>query len=171
MIELFVRSSRAALQRRRDGCRRRPRRRPADVSNVDAVEQHGERRRVHRHVLRARHDRLHAETALRQSLVVEDEAVPIPYEDLHPIESAPEKHEEMACEGIEAPRIAHDRDQAIMPATKVDRLRGEVHADARRQGQHRDRSASTNAATYAISVPDSMCTCTPATWIAMPRES
>ena len=77
----------------------------------------------------------------------------------------------MASERVEAPRRAHDGHQAIMPATKIDGLGGEVHANARRQRQHRDRRASTNAATYATSVPGSKCTCRLATWITISRPA
>jgi hypothetical protein len=56
----------------------------------------------------------HAEATLREALVIKDEAVAIPNEDLHAIETPTEEDEEVAVEGIEAPRAAHDRDQAVM---------------------------------------------------------
>jgi hypothetical protein len=42
----------------------------------------------------------------------------------------------MSADGINTPCAAHDRDQAIVPATKVHRLGGKIHTDARRERKH-----------------------------------
>jgi hypothetical protein len=98
-------------------------------------------------------NRWHPEASLRQSLVVQDEPVPIPHEDLHAIEPPPQEHEQVSIERIQPPGAPHQRHQPIVAAAKVHRLGREVHPHARGQRQHRARSSATRRATYSMSVP------------------
>ena len=82
----------------------------------------------------------------RKTLVIKDEAVPIPHQNLHAIEPPTEKDEEMPRVRIESPLVAHDRDEAIVTASQVDRLGREMHEHARRQRQHRERIFATSSA-------------------------
>ena len=63
------------------------------------------------------------------------------------IESAAEEDKEVTVEWVEPPLAPHDRDEPVVPAPKIDRLGGEVHAHARRQRQHDERSAATSVPT------------------------
>src|SRR5580693_2619545 len=151
--------------------RRSPRRRSLHVSHVDAVQQHRQRRRVHLYVRGTRGDLRHAESPLRQSLIVEDEAIAVPDEDLHAIKTTSQEDKEMSAERVEAPRTANDCDQAVVAATKVHGLGGQVHADARRQRQHRRRRRPISSPTYATSVPASTCTRTSPTSTTISRAA
>ena len=86
---------------------------------------------VHLDALRVRRDRGHTKSALRQSLVVENETVPVPYEDLHAVEPASEKNEEVAVERVQLPLVPHDRHEPVVPSPQVHRRRSEIHTDTR----------------------------------------
>jgi hypothetical protein len=77
---------------------------------------------------------------LGKTLVIQQEAVAIPGEDLHPIKSFPQKDEQVAIERIQAPGAAHDRDEPVVAAAEVNGLRRQVHPDTRSKGQHRPSS-------------------------------
>lgn len=70
---------------------------------------------------------------LRQSLVVQDETVAVRHQNVYAIETTSEKNNEMSAERVQTPCTAHDRDEPIVTATQVHRLRGEILTDARRK--------------------------------------
>ncbi len=72
-------------------------------------------------------------SALRESLGVEHEAVLVPEEDLHPVASPSEKHEDVALIRVQVPRVSDKRDQPIMTTSKVNRLGGQVDPNTRRK--------------------------------------
>jgi hypothetical protein len=88
-----------------------------------------------------------AEAALRQSLVVNDESVSVPEEDLYAVASATKEHEQVAFVRVELPRVPHEPDEPVVPTAKVDRLGGEVDAHTRGQVDHWARIPETTAAT------------------------
>jgi len=88
-------------------------------------------------------------------MIVENESIPIPHQDLDSIDRPPDEDEEMAVEGIEPPRVSDERNEPVVSAPQVDRLGGEIHPHARGERQHRARSSATSSATYRGSVPAS----------------
>lgn len=68
--------------------------------HIDAVEEHCERRRVEFHSRRVGRHLGHAKTALRQALVIKDEAVAVPHENFYAIESSAKKDKEMSVKWV-----------------------------------------------------------------------
>lgn len=123
------------------------------MSNVETTEQHRQLRPVEHHAIGAGRHARHPEAAARKALVIEDEAAAIPEEHLHAIAATTDEDEEVAAERIEREHVAHERAESVVAATKVHRLRREIHLRARRQRQHDERTAPSSAATYPTSVP------------------
>ena len=117
-----------------------------DAADVDAVEEHHQRRRVDLDGLPVGCDSWHAETAAFETFVVEDEAAAIPKQDLAPVEALAEEDKEMPIEQRFAPLFADERGEAVVAAAQVNRLSAEEDPNTRRERQH-ERSLATSAAT------------------------
>ena len=143
------------------GSRRAPGERPRDVAHVDSVEQHRESGSVDLDPERAFRDLRESKSPLGKPLVIDDESVPVPKEDLHAIASPTEEDEEISLVGVEFPGVLDEGDEAIVTAAEVDGVGREVDANARGQSNHRARMPETTAATYSAGVPDSKRTSIP----------
>lgn len=109
----------------------------ANPTHVDSIEQHRQLRGVHLHGTAIVGDPRSAKSTTLEPLVIENEPSAIPKQDLAPVATPPQKHEEMPCEQVHAPLSADDAAQTVMTATKIDWLDGEVDPNARRQGEQR----------------------------------
>lgn len=118
-----------------------------EATQIDAGKEHGEHGGVERNPLRARWDGRRREAALGQSLVVDDEAVVVPEEYLHAIAPFAEEDEEVTSEGVEVQVVAHESDEAVMAAAKIDGLAGQVDLDAVGKAKQTALSAATREAT------------------------
>lgn len=74
--------------------------------------------------------------ALLQALVEENEAVPIPDQNLHPVAAASTEDEDMPGERILGQYVIDQGDQAIDGLPHIDRARSEEDAYAGREAQH-----------------------------------
>jgi hypothetical protein len=117
------------------------------VADVDSVEQHRESGAVDLDPDSAFRDLRESKSPLGKPLVIDDESVPVPEEDLDAIASPTEEDEEMTFIGIELPGVSDEADEAIVTAAEVDGLGGEVDANTRGQRNHRARTPETTAAT------------------------
>ena len=148
-------SCRKSVASRDLGSRRAPGERPRDVADVDSVEQHRESCSVDLDPERAFRDLREPKSPLGKPLVIDDESVPVPKEDLHAIASPTEEDEEISLVRVEFPGVPDEGDEAIVTAAKVDGIGREVDANTRWQSNHRARMPETTAATYSADVPDS----------------
>ena len=104
----------------------------SDPTHVDAIEQHSQLRGVHLDRATVVGDPRRSETALLETLVIENETATVPKQDLAAVASTPQKYEQMAGEQVHSPLPAHDATQAIVTTAKVDWLNCEVNPHARR---------------------------------------
>ena len=117
--------------------------------HVDSVEQHREVGRVDAHGAQSVGLRPNGESALLEALVVDDEASPVPDEDLAAVATFVEEDEDMPAERVENEHAAHDAEQAVVTEAHVDRLGGDPDSHAARQHQHARPASTTAAATAA----------------------
>ena len=88
----------------------------------------------------------HGEASALEPFVIDDEPASAEKQDLYAISAAPEEDEERAAVRIGAPERADERDEAIMAATEIHRLRREHDLNARTKAQHPRAEADTIAA-------------------------
>jgi hypothetical protein len=81
---------------------------------MPALRQHPERGAVDLDASGSGRNFRQPESALRESLVVEHEVVSVPEEDLHPVASPSEKHEDVALIRVQVPRVSDKRYQPIV---------------------------------------------------------
>src|SRR5579863_9570405 len=113
MIQLFLRG--------RSGRERRwlPFARSLHRYDVDSVEQHRQLSGVERDGGRFVGHARQAKSPALETLVIEDEATPIPEEDLAAVGAAAQKNEEMATVEIELPLPVDDGRQPVVPPSHV----------------------------------------------------
>lgn len=122
---------------------------PFHRDDVDPVEEHGQLGGVDGDGGRVGGHARQAESPALEALVVQDEAAPIPEQDLAAVGAAAEEDEEMAAVEIELPLPLNDGGQPVVATAHVDLADREIDPNARRQRQHGrpSRSAAANRAT------------------------
>jgi len=126
----------------------------AGRGQIEASEQHRQLGPVEHDAVGPRFDIGHAESALGQTLIVDDEAASVPEEDLHAIDPPADEYEEVPLERIHAESRSHKRGQAIMSASQIDGLGRQVDTRPRRNAQHPTRSAAIKRVRYSTSVSE-----------------
>ena len=87
--------------------------RPANSADIDAIQEHGQCRGVHLHVVCARRQPGRVETATLEALVVNGKTASFPKKHFAAVTAFAEKNEEMTGEKILLPLMTNDRAQAI----------------------------------------------------------
>ncbi len=93
------------------------------------------------------------ESALRESLVVDDEAPAVPEENLDAVTPLPKEDEVVAAVGIAREHTRDESGETVVPPSQVDRLSSDEDLRAWPPTQHDAAMARTSAAMYAGSVP------------------
>jgi hypothetical protein len=104
----------------------------SDPTHVDAIEQHGQLRRVHLDRAPVVGEAWSAKSATLKPFVIENEAAAVPKQDFTTVRSAPQKHKQMAGEEVHAPLPTDYAAQAVVATTKIHGLNCEIDPNTRR---------------------------------------
>jgi len=99
------------------------------VAVVDSIQQHGQLRGIELNSQRVLGNRRHSKPALLEALVIENEAAPIPGENLHPVAASTDESEEVSRVDVLLPLAAHDRAEPVDALSQINRVRREKDGD------------------------------------------
>src|SRR5262249_27252556 len=115
---------------------------PADALQIDAIQEHGQVGSADLDAAVTARGR-ELEAALFEPLVVDDEAVGVPKEQLEAVGDLVAKDEEMAGERIAGQAVADERCQGVEALAHVGGLSAQEDTHGRRQAQHAGISSAT----------------------------